>query len=232
MKNLIVASVGDNLPNECVRSWIEGKCNFDLMCIYYGHSKVIFDQYKKQSKFCFWFKHVNAKFHCIYNAQIKNIIFEYDYILFADDDVLISTDGLNNLFKIANDNNLQICQPAIYNTTYGNFLTPQSNNSIRYTTFVEIMFPLFNKDALDKCLKSILLTESSWGSDVAWWYILGEDPKSIAVIDSVEANHIGQLHSNISRFKNPIKDLHMTLSFFGLHQFFTNYSSSIKNCID
>lgn len=207
-KNLVLIAVGDNLNYQ---NCLGIDANFDLMTVYYGESRSWFDEHQSISNYCFSFKHVSAKFQCLHNNLIRNIVLEYDYIYLLDDDIEITSDQINELFRIAEKEDLQICQPATYNTGCPHLFEPQGSY-IRYTNFVEMMQPLFKREALDKCIESVLLTNSSWGADVSWWKILGENPKSLAVVDCIVSRHMGELGADHGRFEDVFADLHTTFS--------------------
>ncbi len=57
----------------------------------------------------------------------------------------------------------------------------------RPTTFVEIMAPLFSKNALAKCLPTFGENHFGWGLDFVWPKLL--DYQNIGIIDEVSAKH-------------------------------------------
>ena len=60
---------------------------------------------------------------------------------------------------------------------------------LRFTTFVELMAPLFSRDALRKCAATFAGNKSAWGVDFAWTSILGRPSNGIAIIDAAPVRH-------------------------------------------
>lgn len=118
-------------------------------------------------------------------------IFDYDHVAFPDDDIEITWGGMNELFSVAAEHRLALCQPAL---TADSFIShaitrQQPGQRLRYTNFVEVMVPVFSKAALARCAGSFLLSPSAWGLDFIWPQILGGHRHRVAVIDAVGVRH-------------------------------------------
>lgn len=61
--------------------------------------------------------------------------------------------------------------------------------SFRHTNFVEIMAPLFSRQALLQCLFTFNISISGYGLDLIWPKVLGWPTDKIALFDSVSVRH-------------------------------------------
>jgi hypothetical protein len=124
----------------------------------------------------------------------------YKFYAFIDEDIDVSVDALNNLFKTGELFGLQIFQGA---------LTPRSHYShdislvqpgsyLRPSTFVEIMAPFFSREALDKCAQTFTMSELGWGIEYLWNDILRS--QGMAIVDRFPMTHIRPVQSN--KWKN------------------------------
>jgi len=178
-KNLIISCVGDKSLH---KNWICKK-KYDIFLINYGS--------KDYSKDCKFYKEKKGfKYNLIYDEIIQNnFIEEYEYIWIPDDDIYMSTNEIETLFKIAKNYNLWICQPSIVGW-YGLKITLNNiDTKIRFTNYVEIMCPCFESSALKKCLETFKENKSGWGIDHLWNVKLGQPTDKIAIIDEIVATH-------------------------------------------
>jgi len=79
---------------------------------------------------------------CLSNLEL---IDQYDYIWLPDDDVLIYPDQINKLFNVADYYKLYLCQPFMVGVVSHSITKHVDNYILRYTNFVEVLAPLFNK---------------------------------------------------------------------------------------
>jgi hypothetical protein len=116
----------------------------------------------------------------------------WDYFWFPDDDNAISFGDCERLFELADRFSLALCQPSLSSesTEIGWDVCRHVPGSIlRHTNFVEIMCPLFRRDALEKCRQTFTLNLSGWGLDFLWPRLL--DGEAIGVVDAVQVRHTG-----------------------------------------
>jgi hypothetical protein len=210
---LICVSAGDTSLHE---QWIVEERNFDIALFYYGCEPVIANRYAGAVEYFISANQVHpapiSKF-----VKLDRLVDEvekicgcesYSHIWMPDDDIQIDACGVNQLFEIAVSHGLFLCQPAL-----GGFLshdvTKKNNGSkLRFTNFVEVMAPLMSWDIYQKLRWTFSLSESSWGLDYLWPYILGYPSDKIAVIDSVAMIHTRPVGSDYSRFpKSPPAEL-------------------------
>jgi len=164
-KYLVFTSAGDNAK---LHYWLQGDKNYDLWISYYGDKK---NRYKDQSDF--YISKKGGKFpglHYIYQHW-KNILDHYDAIFVVDDDIIISGSEISRLFEIREHYNLWLLQPAF--SPVGKISHPITRINpftfIRYTNFVEVTCPLFQKDKLDDFMKIYDPILIGWGVD--WWFL-------------------------------------------------------------
>ncbi|WP_456684559.1 DUF707 domain-containing protein [Bradyrhizobium sp. P5_C11_2] len=119
-------------------------------------------------------------------------LLHYDYVAFPDDDIQMSWRDINHMFEIARCHNLALCQPAVHPASFFShqITVQQADKRLRFTNFVEVMFPIFSRSALGRCQGSFLLSGSSWGLDQLWPRLLGGHRYQIGIIDAVAVKHM------------------------------------------
>ena len=224
MKNLVLAVVGDESLHW---SWIQGNPNFHLYLIYYGKHK---DKYKTQ---CDYYLQQQGSKYFIYHELIqknKDFFFGYDAIWMPDDDIYLKCEDVNKLFNLFHNPpplidglpnpEIVLAQPSIMGW-YSLWITLHNPQYVyRFTNFVEIMCPIFNKEALMKLWPTFIETKSSWGLDMIWDYKLGHPRNKIAIFDEIIALHTrevksGDLYINETK-NNPYIDLEYVAKKYGL----------------
>jgi hypothetical protein len=117
----------------------------------------------------------------------------YDYVLFLDDDILVSEDQLTRLFELVQTLNLKLAQPALRQESAYTWpvLVEQAGSIGRYLNTVEIMMPIVSREALNEGAYLFGNTISGWGLDFALGDIIRRrfGKKEIAVIDSISVLH-------------------------------------------
>lgn len=125
-----------------------------------------------------------------------DIFYRYKYILFLDDDVLISARDINKLFETATKNEFKLCQASLSEDSHTglNVLYNKNNHpgDYRLVSGVEIMMPLISTDALKFVASIFTMNISGWGLDIKIGLMIrGKYGEKVAVIDSVTAVHRG-----------------------------------------
>lgn len=187
-RNLIIAAVGDGSRH---LSWLAGSeiRPFDLALVYYGHQPNAFREDAD-----YYFSQPGFKYPLIADVldQLGDRLDRYNYVWMPDDDIAATMSDVNRLFQIACDFQLPIAQPAIATgeVSYRS-LRQQPEFLLRYTRFVEVMCPVFSRDAMRRVKRTFRETVSGWGIDWAWTRLV--DCCRIAVIDAVGVNHTRSL---------------------------------------
>jgi hypothetical protein len=215
-RNLIISPIGDRSVHQ---TWIAGpeKSNFDLFLLYYGNGEDVAANdakfYVRRKGFKWEHLHYVAEEHA-------EVIEQYDRIWCPDDDIACDTAGVNQLFELFEQYQLQLAQPAI---AKGDFsfrgLTQQRGNILRYSPYVEVMCPIFTREAFLKVKPTFLENRSGWGLDWIW-------PKQfarheMAIIDKVGIHHTGPLgkgehYKNLAKLGiDPYRDFSETVARHG-----------------
>jgi hypothetical protein len=120
------------------------------------------------------------------------VLRQYANIWCPDNDILSSTHDVNRLFTTFDQYRLQLAQPAIAagEVSY-RALRRRRGVVLRYTPFVEIMCPLFTREAFYRVAETFGENRSGWGLDWLWPRYFR--PHEIAIIDQVGVEHTGQL---------------------------------------
>jgi len=181
MKNLVYTSAGDN--TRFYKDWGEKNRNYDIWVTYYGDDESNYKKYKDHVDTIN--KRKGFKFQNFYDLYHKKDLSQYDRIFILDDDIVMSTTDINRMFDISKMYNLNICAPTF--TSSSKISHPKTKNNpkwfMRYTNYVEVNTPLFNKSALDKLMKVFDPKLVGWGIDrLAAW---ANEYEKIALIDDV-----------------------------------------------
>jgi hypothetical protein len=141
-----------------------------------------------------------AEYACLQNQDRKfvalkklmhrdSILWAYDFVMFPDDDLQMTWSDLNILFNICSEFQLQLAQPSL--TGHANYVNSKRKPEflLRFVTMVEIMAPIFSKQALRTCIHTFDLNQTGFGIDYAWSKLVEGPLTKIAVIDRVAVEH-------------------------------------------
>ena len=186
-KNLIVARVGEKSLH---RNWLRGeKPNFDLVLLFYG--KEVPKEWTEDG----------LETHVIPGSKWEGISFylennkswrDYDRVCFPDDDLLFDATLLNKFLYFADKFKLDLCQPALdFKSYFSHAITLQSQSFlVRFTNFVEIMFPCFSQRFLELSKELFASSPSGWGMDNYWATLLDKHKLSLpGIIDYTTITH-------------------------------------------
>lgn len=131
------------------------------------------------------------KYEVFYELCKSGRLPEFDYIWMPDDDIETTWSDINRLFEYARRFDLQLAQPALTRDSHRShkITTVQSHYELRYTSFVEIMCPLFSHDCLQQMVHTFEGSVAAWGLDYVWPLLLGYPKDRVAVIDAVPVKH-------------------------------------------
>ncbi len=151
------------------------------------------------------------------------LVERYDYLVLADDDVEISVETINRLFEIAEQEGLEVCQPGMTANSYFSFIHHLQSPSfrLRYTPYVEVMFPCLSRAALKRVLPYFEDSPSGMGLDLVWARLEADNRFRAAVIDSLAMRHTRPLGSAVvGKMREAGRDsranLHAMLRRFGI----------------
>jgi len=189
--NLVFISAG---PKTCHTSWPkfigEDDRNWDIFTSWYGEDlpeSLPFGEY-----FCHQPRTHKLSALCNVVKSNPNIL-EYDNIWIPDDDIETSWKDINRLFNIFTRMGLSVAQPSLRVSSdchINHPITQQDTRYIvRYTTFIEIMCPLFSQELLEACLPLFDGTGQPYLVDHIMMGIEGRQPGKAAIIDDVAVTH-------------------------------------------
>jgi len=185
-KNMVFTSAGDNTLFH--KLWTGLDANYDIYVIYYGDNEQNFETYKKVVK------HIERRkgskfqnFHYFYKTR-PEIIAQYERFFIVDDDIMMFTQDINEMFKYSVKYNLAICQPAFKECgKISHDITKQDNETlIRFTNFIEVNTPLFTKVAMENLMRVYIPELIGWGIDYLYMWANGLEKENFyAVINAV-----------------------------------------------
>lgn len=185
-KNLLFTSAGDK--TNFFDYWCDDTKNYDIVVCYYG------DQLTKpyKNKCDFYFERKGSKFQNFYYLWNSNLwtdnLKTYDNFFIIDDDIIISTREINELFNILHTYNLWILQPSFSNKSkISHQITKNVNGSfMRYVNFVEVCVMMFNKYAIKKCMEIYDPLLVGYGVDYLFLWYLGAFNNKFAIVDHIQ----------------------------------------------
>lgn len=178
MKCLLITTIGNYNHSS---TWSKGDCEYDIVLIDYRLTPTF-------------------KYPGIYKHLKENpVLLEYDYFWMPDEDVLLSTGGINELFEKTKQLNLDLSQPSIEKSnksfpSWGIF-THKEGSDVVYSNFIEITCPCFSKRGLIACIESFPKSKSGWGLDIVWPKLIGDNGANIAIINCIVAKHTRKIRS-------------------------------------
>ncbi len=186
-RNLVIVRAGDNSlhPN-----WLAGpgERNWDLVVSYFGRDPDRFrapDVVRIDGPGPKW-----PALHALLAGR-PDLVDGYDRIWLPDDDLMIDKTGINRLFSLAAEYQLEVAQPALTWDSYFGHITTLRNRqcTLRYTNYVEVMAPCVTRDVLLATLPLFDTNLSGWGLDFVWRRFVQRPSSGIAIVDAVTVRH-------------------------------------------
>lgn len=204
-KNLIIAPCG-NSATLFATDWLRDadEKQFDVCLLFYHPTINEPARYDAVEHF-YHLKDFKFKMlHTLLTTEAPQLLEEYEYFYFLDDDIAISTAAINRMFELSRTFGTAISQASLSHDSFCSWpiFKNKPNCLLRYMGQIEVMAPLFSRDALQKCLVSFNENKSSWGLDSVWPKILGYPRNQMAVFDDVIMEHTrpvggGELYKKI-----------------------------------
>jgi hypothetical protein len=204
MDNLVFTSAGDNTSFD--KLWLDKNRNYKVWVVYYGENEEIYKKYK--SKVDYIEKRKGSKFQNFYHIYKNKNLKSFNRFFILDDDIQISTEGINIMFDISKQCNFSICAPSF---------TPDSKISwevtinhpgsfLRFTNWVEVNTPLFDKKSLDNLMSVYDESLIGWGIDYLYMWANGLNKRTkYAIIDAVSCRNPHDNEKTEGRELNKIK---------------------------
>lgn len=189
MKFLLFSSVG-NSYDKAILSWFGSEKNFDIFFCYYEDNEERKKLLDSLSDICIYQK--GSKFQNFQKCYNKYNFDKYEYIWIVDDDIVLETEKVNELFKLAKEYNSPISQPSMHKN--GRNMQPitihQPGNIFRYNNFIEVGVMLFRKDIIKDLLTKIgkLLNEKKlfcYGIDILCTKYYYDEKNKFIIFDKI-----------------------------------------------
>jgi hypothetical protein len=198
-RNLVILRAGDKSLHP---DWIASpRRDFDILVSYYGaqtdlHADTA-DLYEMRR---------GPKWSCIADLlrEQPELVEQYDAFWFPDDDLASDTDNINRMFAFFHAFRLSLAQPALTADSFFSWknLLQDPGQFMRFTSFVEVMAPLFDRSTLQLCLPSFGESRSGWGLDWVWGHLCEQAQRSMAIIDATPVKHTRPVASGGDLYKN------------------------------
>lgn len=188
--NVLFTSCGDQTT--CHDLWTDQSKDYDIVAIYYGDSDERFKVYCE--RFDHVVRHKGSKFQNFFTFyRNSNLLDKYERYYIVDDDIIMNTDKINQLFAFSHEHGLKICSPSF---TVGSKISHTVTKhdptcKFRYTNFIEVNTPLMTRGAVDRLNKYYNKCLIGWGVD--WLYtwacsnnnVPGHDSRDFAISDQI-----------------------------------------------
>lgn len=231
-RNLVVLRAGDSSLHE---EWIaDGPRDFDLFISYYGRSPGRYsesaDHYELRR---------GPKWPAIADLlrERPELLDQYDVFWFPDDDLAARTEVIDRMFAFFRAYQLCLAQPALTLDSYRtwNTLLQDRRYHLRYTGFIEVMAPLFSRQALRLCAGTFGESRSGWGLDWVWPQLCAKAGlQGMAVIDATPVRHTrpvgGELYRNHPEM-DPRRDAAAVVQRHGLKEIRAIAKYSFERCV-
>lgn len=198
-RNLVLVRAGDQSTHP---EWLEDvDRNFDIFVSYFGKQE---GRYADTAEYHENRKGMKWPILGELLQEHPELIGRYAYFWFPDDDLVANTATVNRMFDHAAAFQLALAQPALTHDSYYTWplLLQDARYELRFTRFVEVMGPVFDRAALRVCLPTFTESTSGWGLDSLWPRLLGaRGEEAIAIIDAAAVRHSrpvggGELYKN------------------------------------
>ncbi|RKS80169.1 hypothetical protein CLV35_0590 [Motilibacter peucedani] len=182
---LVVVRAGDRSLH---REWLRGRRNFDLVVDYYGSTPGLWredaDVYLERK---------GPKFAPVGEWLQDNaaLVREYEAVWLPDDDLYATGDTVSDMLELTTALGLGAAQPALTGDSYfSHGITLQvAGLAMRWTSFVEVMGPVFSRAGLQACLPSFGRSVSGWGLDTIWPTMLAAAGLEVGILDATPVRH-------------------------------------------
>lgn len=172
-------------------SWLAGGSrNFDLYLSYYGATQGKFAQDGD-----FWREQPGPKWPVLHGhvQEEKSLIRKYDAVWFPDDDLLMDAPSISRMFDFFMAFEFCLAQPSLSHESFFSHsaVLRDPSYAVRFTNFVEVMGPVFSREALDLLHPTFDQSRTGWGLDYLWPHLIAESGISgrIGLIDAVSMTH-------------------------------------------
>jgi hypothetical protein len=162
--NLVILRANEeSLHLHWPREMVEEDRSWDLCVSFYGaEQNFIADPWSEYRVL----QNKQRKFEALHSLlHVGSPLWDYDYIALPDDDIMLSWRDWNALFATCRRRRLDLAQPAL--SPAGHITHPITGRDeryeLRYVSFVEVMTPIFSREALLTCAPTFEGSVSGFG---------------------------------------------------------------------
>lgn len=188
--NCVFIPTGDNSLH---RQLLQGEADFDLHLLIYDKS---YNKWRNDTAYIGADSGYKMDMTYRYLQRHTEYLEHYEYFFLMDDDIEMSTEEVNKLFRYMRKYHLRIAQPSLVMSYYTYEHTLHNPTCIlRYTNYVEMMMPCFSQEALKLVLPTFEKKVRWMGIEWHWPVLIYTNKKDIAIIDDIKAIHGKPLQS-------------------------------------
>lgn len=166
--NLVIARAGDTSLHP---QWLTSpQRSWDLMVSYYGNHP---ERYRGQYDLLHCY--LGSKWLATHDLMQRHgdLVDSYEYVWLADDDLLITSQAIDEFFACCRELQLTVAQPALTPESHFTWdITRQRPDlEARITDFVEIMAPCFRGDVFRLFSDTFTEASSGFGYEFLWYHL-------------------------------------------------------------
>lgn len=185
---LVVVRAGDRSLHP---GWIKGGSrNFDLFVSHYGRLPCPFLEQTEYYRPMGSVKWLALHRHMLEEPEIFR---SYDAIWFPDDDVDMDGASICRMFDLFVAHGLSLAQPALTHDSYFSHsaVLRDPGYILRHCNFVEVMAPVFSREALALLAPTFVHSGIGWGLDFLWPRLLQRETRGhlMGIIDATPMRH-------------------------------------------
>lgn len=134
---------------------------------------------------------------CRYMRANPQVLDEFDYIMFPDDDLMFEPNGISMAFDLVNTYTLDIAQPSLLPSSHISYPVTAHvpGYRLRYSNYVEPMCPIIRTAYLRSLLPSMERWPTGWGQDDIWTLLMPHPAYRAAFLDAAPILHTRPLHT-------------------------------------
>ena len=112
----------------------------------------------------------------------------YEYVWLPEDDLEVSCEDINLLFRLASGIPVQLAQPSLTADSLTSQILSVNNPSFafRYSSFIDPVAPLFSRDLLRRALPTFAQSPHGSGLDCVWPRLLSHLTERCAILDRIQ----------------------------------------------
>lgn len=196
-RNLVILRAGPDLLHPAwLQGWPERARTWDLcLCTYDAGTTTTATEYRAH--------YPGSKFQGLARLLAEENFWRgYDYVWFPDDDLLADWQTINRMFELCRAYGLALAQPSLAPGSFVNHQITRRAEAgavLRFTSFVEIMAPVFSQAALRRAAATFALNPSGYGLDHLWQAIIDAPPTAFAILDAVSVVHTRPIGASYDR---------------------------------